>query len=79
MTTTYTEEFSFNDRSVNLTCIVKRESASRYVAGCSQLDVYSQARSENEARESLKEAIALWFEDCFRRGKLDSALQEVGL
>lgn len=61
-----------------LICTVKREGRTRWVTGCPKLDVYSQGASEQEAKKSLEEAIILWVEDCFERGMLEQALQEVG-
>jgi predicted RNase H-like HicB family nuclease len=61
-----------------LICTVKRDGKSRWVTGCPKLDVFSQGRTENEAKESLKEAIGLWVEDCLERGTLEAALREVG-
>ena len=61
-----------------LICTVKREGRNRWVAGCPKLDVYSQGKSAQEAKNSLEEAITLWVEDCIERGTLEQALQEVG-
>jgi predicted RNase H-like HicB family nuclease len=61
-----------------LICTVKQDGKNRWVTGCPKLDVYSQGRTEEEAKESLKEAIELWVEDCLERGVLDAALREVG-
>lgn len=61
-----------------LSCTVKREAKDRWVTGCPALDLYSQGKTEEEAKRCLKEAISLWVEDCIERGTLDEALQEVG-
>ena len=61
-----------------LSCTVKREAKDRWVTGCPALDVYSQGKTEEKAKQSLKDAIELWVEDCIERGTLDEALQEVG-
>jgi len=61
-----------------LSCTVKREAKDRWVTGCPALDLYSQGKTEEEAKRCLKEAIELWVEDCIERGTLDEALQEVG-
>jgi predicted RNase H-like HicB family nuclease len=62
----------------NLLCTVKQEGTNRWVTGCPKLDIYSQGRTEEEAKSSLKEAIELWVEDCLERGVLNAALLEVG-
>ena len=61
-----------------LSCTVKREAKDRWVTGCPALDLYSQGKTEDEAKRCLEEAISLWVEDCIERGTLDRALQEVG-
>lgn len=61
-----------------LVCTVKREAQNRWVTGCPKLDLFSQGKSEDEAKKALEEAIFLWVEDCFERGTLDQALKEVG-
>jgi predicted RNase H-like HicB family nuclease len=61
-----------------LVCTVKREGRNRWVTGCPKLDLFSQGKSEDEAKRALEEAIFLWVEDCFERGTLEQALEEVG-
>lgn len=61
-----------------LVCTVKRDGRNRWVTGCPKLDLFSQGKSEDEAKKALEEAIFLWVEDCFERGTLEQALQEVG-
>jgi predicted RNase H-like HicB family nuclease len=57
---------------------VKQDGKNRWVTGCPKLDIYSQGRTEEEAKSSLKEAIELWVEDCLERGVLNTALLEAG-
>jgi predicted RNase H-like HicB family nuclease len=61
-----------------LLCTVRRDTNNRWVTGCPKLDIYSQGKTEEEAKKCLKEAIELWVEDCLERNTLDEALQEVG-
>ena len=61
-----------------LLCTVKQAGRNRWVTGCPKLDLFSQGKTEEEAKRFLKEAIALWVEDCFERGTLEQALQESG-
>lgn len=60
-----------------LVCTVKREGR-KWVTGCPKLDLFSQGKSEDEAKQALEEAISLWVEDCLERGTLERALEEVG-
>lgn len=66
--------------SLCLICTVKRDAdaGDRWVTGCPALDIFSQGKSEEEAKVSLEQAIELWVEDCFERGTLDEALREAG-
>jgi predicted RNase H-like HicB family nuclease len=38
----------------------------------------TQAETERQAMESLREAVELWFESCISRNVLDEALVEAG-
>jgi predicted RNase H-like HicB family nuclease len=64
--------------SMSLICTVKQDAMDRWVTGCAALDVFSQGKTEEEAKRCLEEAIGLWVEDCLERGTLDQALHEVG-
>lgn len=64
--------------SFNLVCTIKRDAERRWVASCPKLDVFSQGRTEEQARAALKEAIELWIESCLERHTLDEALRECG-
>jgi predicted RNase H-like HicB family nuclease len=64
--------------TLGLLCTVKREGRDRWVTGCPKLDLFSQGRSEDEAKKALEEAIVLWVEDCLDGGKLGLALEEAG-
>jgi predicted RNase H-like HicB family nuclease len=63
--------------SIRLNCFVREEGV-RWISACPSLDVYSQGRSEGEAKASLEEAISLWIESCIERNTLGRALQELG-
>lgn len=65
--------------SLNLLCQVRRESRQRWVAGCPRLDVYSQGRTETEAKHCLEEALLLWVRSCLERGTLEEALLQSGI
>jgi len=64
--------------SLDLQCTLRRDTRTRWIAGCPALDVYSQGRDEGDAKRSLEEAITLWVESCLERGTLDEALRELG-
>jgi predicted RNase H-like HicB family nuclease len=55
-----------------------RQEGGCWLAWCLPLDVMTQAETKEEAFQSLKEAVGLWFESCIERGVLDEALSEVG-
>ena len=61
---------------VRLRCFIERE-GDIWVAGCPSLDVYSQGDSQKEARESIEEAVKLWFASCLERNTLAQAMQEL--
>jgi len=50
-----------------------------FVASCPVLDVTSQADTEKEARNNLKEALSLFFLSCLERGTLEAVLKSCGL
>ena len=64
--------------SLCLICTVKRDAGNRWITGCPALDLFSQGKTEEEAKKSLKEAIEIWVEDCLERDTLGAALREVG-
>jgi hypothetical protein len=64
--------------SMSLICTVKQNAMDRWVAGCVALDIFSQGKTEDEAKRCLEEAIGLWVEDCLERGTLDQALPGAG-
>jgi predicted RNase H-like HicB family nuclease len=64
--------------SLRLLCTIKQEGRNKWVTGCPKLDLFSQGKTEEEAKSSLREAIALWVEDCLERGTLEQALEECG-
>lgn len=64
--------------SMSMSCTVKQDARDRWVAGCAALDIFSQGKTEDQAKRCLEEAIGLWVEDCLERGTFDQALHEVG-
>jgi len=69
-----TETISLN---VNLRAYLRRDTLRRWVATCPLIGVVSQAKTADDARRCLQEAVELWFESCVERGVLDHALREV--
>jgi predicted RNase H-like HicB family nuclease len=57
--------------------IVKREGG-WYIAHCPPLDVTTQGRTQEEAKENLIEACELFVTSCFERGTFEQALRELG-
>ncbi len=55
-----------------------RRDGREWFAWCPAVDVMTQARTMKQARESLREAVELWFESCIERDALGKALQELG-
>ena len=49
-----------------------------YVSSCPLLDVYSQGRTEPEAKRNLVEALVEFLLSCFERGTLNEVLWEAG-
>ena len=49
-----------------------------WTASCPILDVWTQGKSKEEARNNLFEALQLWLESCYERGTLEAALKECG-
>lgn len=49
-----------------------------WVAGCPSLDVFSQGDSQQDAKDSLHEAVELWIDSCLERNTLGKALRELG-
>ncbi len=49
-----------------------------YVAHCPPLDITTQGRTEQEARQNLIEASELFVTSCFERGTFEQALRELG-
>lgn len=49
-----------------------------FISSCPILDVYSQGRTEEEAKENIIDALSLFFLSCFERGTLDAVLKECG-
>jgi predicted RNase H-like HicB family nuclease len=66
------------DMSFRLICTVKRDAKRRWVAGCPQLDIFSQGDTKEAAKAALDEAVKLWIESCVERNTLDEALRQCG-
>lgn len=64
--------------SVRLKCFVRKEKKTRWVSHCPSLHVYSQGRTMEAAKLSLREALELWMESCIERDTLHEALMELG-
>lgn len=56
---------------------IKRE-GKWYIAHCPPLDITTQGRTAEEAKNNLFEASEFFFISCFERGTLDQALRELG-
>lgn len=50
----------------------------RYVSFCPELNVSSYGDTPEDAKESLKEAVSLFLEECERMGTLKDVLEEAG-
>lgn len=49
-----------------------------YVSFCPKLDMYSQGRTQEEAKQAIESAIGLWVQTCYERGVLEKALKQAG-
>lgn len=49
-----------------------------YLAGCDQMDIFSQGETEEIALENLKEAIRLFMASCLERNTLNQVLEDCG-
>ena len=49
-----------------------------FVASCYILDVHSQGKTIDQAKENLKEALTLFFISCYEMGTLEEVLKESG-
>jgi len=61
-----------------LICTIKQDGRNIWVTGGPALDLFSQGKTEDDAKRCLEEAISLWVEDCIERGTLEQALSEAG-
>ena len=55
-----------------------RRDGRQWLVRCPALDVITQAETQRQALESLREAVELWFESCIERRVLGEALGELG-
>jgi predicted RNase H-like HicB family nuclease len=55
-----------------------RKKGKWYVSSCPALDVHSQGRTKDEARQNLIDALVLFLESCFERGTLEEVLRAAG-
>ncbi len=58
--------------------VTSKAEGGAWVAGCPQIDVYSQGETKEAALRSLDEAVKLWAESCVERGTLAEAVKELG-
>lgn len=63
---------------VKLLCFAHRDKRNRWITECHRLRIASQGKTLEAAKESLREAIQLWFESCLERDTLDEAMRELG-
>lgn len=49
-----------------------------FVSHCPSLDVYSQGRTDEEARDALQDALRLYLSHCFKRGILEEVIAKRG-
>ncbi|MBI9074537.1 MAG: hypothetical protein JEZ02_03925 [Desulfatibacillum sp.] len=49
-----------------------------FLAGCDQMDIFSQGETEAVALENLKEALKLFMVSCLQRNTLNQVLEECG-
>lgn len=54
------------------------KSDSCYIANCSALDLCTQGKTEEEAKQNFEEAFKVWFETIMDMGTLKEALKELG-
>jgi len=62
---------------VTLPFAMKRK-AQYWVSSCPPLDIFSQGKTEEEAKKNLVTAVNLFLRSCYERGTLDQALKECG-
>lgn len=64
---------------VNLNAFLRRaEAEGVYVSFCPELQIFSQGRTADEAKNALHSAISMWVKTCYKRSVLDRALHEAG-
>ncbi|MDA8003167.1 MAG: type II toxin-antitoxin system HicB family antitoxin [Alphaproteobacteria bacterium] len=61
-----------------LVATITQEKPGLHVSYCPALDLYSQGKTREEARENLIEATHLFIESCLERNTLSEALTECG-
>jgi predicted RNase H-like HicB family nuclease len=66
----------YNIEKMKTTSIKIDREGDIFVACCPILDVYSQGNSEDEAKENLVEAVALFITSCVERGALEAVLRD---
>ena len=49
-----------------------------WIATAPELDLATQGETFEQAAENMKEALALFFESCLRRGTLEEVLEQAG-
>ena len=58
--------------------IKKDEEVNVFVSYCQALKIYSQGRTEEEAKQAITSAVTLFLSVCYQRGILDKTLRERG-
>ncbi len=56
-----------------------RKKGKLYISSCPALDVFSQGRTQKEAKKNLIEALEAFLTACIEHGTLDDVLKECGL
>jgi len=54
------------------------QQANVFVGFCPALKIYSQGRTESEAKEALESTLCLFVETCYKRGILHQVLRDAG-
>lgn len=62
---------------VKLPISIKKK-ADIYVICCPPLDIWSQGKTESEARKNIGEAVKLFLMTCIEKGTLEAVLKECG-
>lgn len=62
-----------------LQCRVRRDDKTNlFVSSCPSLDLFSQGRTEAEARLAIEDGLSMYLKACWRRGILEEVLRKRG-